>query len=81
MVLAFLSLLQEIFLLNCLIPKINKIIVKIVIGILRYSKLVKYVKTPLDIPKNKNKNAGKQQSVDKRAVTTAPNIVKLFFFK
>ena len=45
-----------------------------------YSKVVKYDKTPLDIPKNRNKKAGKQQSVDKSAVITAPIIGNLILF-
>ena len=45
-----------------------------------YSKVVKYVKIPLDIPKKRNKKAGKQQSVDNSAVKTAPIIPKLSFF-
>ena len=55
-------------------------IVKIIRGTLVYSKVVKYVKIPLDIPKNKNKKAGKQQSVDNSAVKTAPIIDKDSFF-
>ena len=55
-------------------------IVKIIRGTLVYSKVVKYVKIPLDIPKNKNKKAGKQQSVDNSAVKTAPIIDKLSLF-
>lgn len=45
-----------------------------------YSKVVKYDKTPLDIPKNRNKKAGKQHRVDKSAVTTAPIIGILILF-
>ena len=55
-------------------------IVKIIRGTLVYSKVVKYVKTPLDTPKNRNKKAGKQQSVDNSAVKTALIIIKLSFF-
>lgn len=45
-----------------------------------YCKVVKYVKTPLEKPKKINKNAGKQQSVDKSAVVTAPIIAIFSFF-
>ena len=44
-----------------------------------YCKVVKYVKTPLEKPKRINKNAGKQHSVDKSAVVTAP-IIAIFSF-
>jgi hypothetical protein len=66
--------LQEIFFFNLFIPKNKSAKVSITIGILKKSSSVKYVNTPLDIPKNINKNAGKQHSVDKRAVSTAPII-------
>ena len=45
-----------------------------------YCKVVKYVKTPLEKPKRINKNAGKQHSVDKSAVVTAPIIAIFSFF-
>jgi hypothetical protein len=72
--------LQEIFLFIFLKAKIKSPIVKILRGTLVYSKVVKYDKTPLDIPKNRNKKAGKQQSVDKSAVITAPIIGNLILF-
>lgn len=55
-------------------------IVKIPKGTLKYVKFVKEVKIPLDIPKNKNRKAGKQQSVDNSAVITALNIIRKLFF-
>ena len=72
--------LQEIFFLKFIYVNIRNPIVKIRRGTLVYSKVVKYVKIPLDIPKNKNKKAGKQQSVDNSAVKTAPIIDKDSFF-
>ena len=45
-----------------------------------YCKVVKYVKNPLEKPKRINKNAGKQHSVDKSAVVTAPIIAIFSFF-
>lgn len=68
-----------IFLLKFIKAKIKNIAEKIARGILVYSKFAKYANAPLDIPNNKNKNAGKQQSVDKSAVVTAPNIIREFF--
>lgn len=65
-----------IFLLKFIKVKIKKIAEKIARGILVYSKFAKYANAPLDIPNNKNKNAGKQHIVDKSAVVTAPNIIK-----
>ena len=65
-----LSLLQEIFLFNCLRPKISKITVKTAIGIRIYSKVVKKTSIELLIQKKIKKNAGKQQSVEISAVKT-----------
>ena len=77
---SFLSHLQEIFFFKLLNAKTKSIIAKIASGILVYSKVAKYVKTPLEKPKKINKNAGKQQSVDKSAVVTALIITNLSFF-
>ncbi|MFX4232203.1 hypothetical protein ACOL3I_12130, partial [Aliarcobacter butzleri] len=49
-------------------------------GTFVYSKVVKKLRTPLDTPKNRKINAGKQHKVDKRAVKTAPIIAKLDFY-
>ena len=71
---------QDIFLLKFLNAKNRKKSVKIASGTLVNSKVVKKLRTPLVIPKNKNINAGKQQSVDNSAVKTAPIITKFDFF-
>jgi len=43
-------------------------------GSLKNSNCVNIVNAPLEMPKNRNKKAGKQQSVDNKAVITAPVI-------
>ncbi len=72
MKISFFEHLHDIFLFKFIKVKIKNSIVNRKRGILIYSKFVRYVKTPLDTPKNKNKKAGKQHKVDNSAVITAP---------